>query len=71
MNLHVSLIDGNVARVLSRVLAYDGEVNGAQGQRQLKVLADSLLPKGGAGVFNESVMELGALCCLPRRPVCR
>jgi A/G-specific adenine glycosylase len=33
-------------------------------------LAESLLPKGRAGEFNEAMMELGATVCLPRAPQC-
>jgi A/G-specific adenine glycosylase len=63
-NLDVAVVDGNVARVFCRVFAFGG------GKRQLQVWADELLPHGRAGEFNEAIMELGALCCTPRRPDC-
>ena len=63
-NLDVAVVDGNVARVLCRVFAFSGS------RKQLQVWVDELLPHGRAGEFNESLMELGALCCTPRRPDC-
>ena len=63
-NLDVAVVDGNVARVLCRVFAFGG------GKKQLQAWMDELLPHGRAGEFNESMMELGALCCTPRKPDC-
>ena len=64
-NQDAPLLDGNVKRVLSRVhglrTASDDE---------LWQLAESALPKGRAGVFNEALMELGATVCTPRTPRC-
>lgn len=65
-----AVVDGNVARVLSRVFAYSGDVKTARGKREIQRRADVLLPAGRAADFNEALMELGALVCLPRRPRC-
>ena len=59
----VPLVDGNVARVLARLFRLDGRA-------QAWAKAAELLPPGKAGPFNEALMELGALVCLPRGPRC-
>ncbi len=61
----VPLVDGNVARVLARLFRLDGD---ARAQAWSK--ARELLPRGHAGAFNEALMELGALVCVPRNPRC-
>ncbi|MFL5453769.1 MAG: A/G-specific adenine glycosylase [Myxococcales bacterium] len=63
-----ALVDGNVARVLSRVLRIAG--NAAEVRARAWELAPSLLPEGRAGEFNEAMMELGATVCTPRSPSC-
>lgn len=64
------LVDGNVARVFSRLFALEGAPDSA-GQRELLwSIAGSLVPRRGAGEWNQALMELGALVCLPREPVC-
>lgn len=65
------ILDGNVERVLSRVFLVGGEgADGAHARRQLWALAASLVPKGAAAEFNQSMMELGASLCRPRGPDC-
>ncbi len=65
-----AVLDGNVKRVLARLLAYDGAVNTPAAEKELQEIAQNLLPAGRAGDFNQAVMELGALICLPRNPKC-
>ena len=69
-NLDVAVVDGNVARVLCRVFAFGGDPRGGPAKKRLQAWVDALLPHGRAGEFNESLMELGALCCTPRQPDC-
>lgn len=65
------LVDGNVARVLSRVFALEGEPGSPAGQRALWALAERLVPEGArASAFNQGLMELGATVCTPRDPAC-
>jgi len=64
----VPLVDGNVARVLARVLRLPGDAAEAR-ERSWRV-APQLLPPARAGEFNEALMELGATVCLPRNPRC-
>jgi A/G-specific adenine glycosylase len=66
----VPALDGNVRRVLSRVLAIEEDVTQGAGQRRLWTLAEGLLPPGRAGDFNQALMDLGATVCTPRAPRC-
>jgi A/G-specific adenine glycosylase len=64
------LVDGNVERVLARVFEIDSPL-GEQGTRQaLWRIAERLVPPGRARPFNQGMMELGALVCLPKNPLC-
>jgi A/G-specific adenine glycosylase len=70
LGLDLAVVDGNVARVLSRVMAYSGDVSTSAGKKKLQSWANGLLIPGKAGLSNESLMELGALVCAPRNPAC-
>ncbi len=65
-----AVLDGNVIRVMTRVLAMEEESDKASVKSSLQRTVDDLLPKGRAAVFNESLMELGALVCTPAKPDC-
>ncbi|MCS7081980.1 MAG: A/G-specific adenine glycosylase [Bacteroidetes bacterium] len=65
-----AVLDGNVVRVLSRLFAIAEPVDRPAVRRRLQALAQELLPRGRAGDWNQALMELGALVCRPRRPVC-
>ncbi len=56
-------IDGNARRVLGRL--YD-----LTEAKQLRLVAEQLVPKSKPGNFNQAVMELGATVCLPTDPLC-
>lgn len=60
----VAVVDGNVERVLRRVL---GKNLGGEEKWQA---ADTLLSRRRPGDFNQAMMELGATVCLPRAPLC-
>jgi len=65
-----AVLDGNVARVLTRVFTIDDDVKKGRTRRHLQQLADVLLPPEKPGVFNEAIMELGATVCTPTAPRC-
>ena len=69
-DLDVAVVDGNVFRVLSRVFAERGDITTSSVKRKMEIRAQTLLPIGKAALFNEAMMELGALVCLPRNPTC-
>jgi A/G-specific adenine glycosylase len=64
------LVDGNVARVLSRLFALRCDVRSPAGAREVWALAAKLVPADRPGRHNEALMELGATVCLPREPRC-
>jgi A/G-specific adenine glycosylase len=69
-DLREPALDGNAVRVLSRLLAYTGDVTRSDGQRLLWTFAESLLPRRNVGELNQALMELGSEICLPRAPRC-
>jgi len=65
------LVDGNVERVFSRLFALDALSGSPVLTRECWSLAESLVPpRGGAGEWNQALMELGATLCTPRSPRC-
>jgi len=64
------VVDGNIARVLARLFDYHRPVDSSGGQKWIWRTASDLQPRTGAGIYNEALMELGALVCLPRSPKC-
>ncbi len=60
----VPVVDGNVRRVLQRFLGH------GLSSEQCWRSAEELLDKGRPGDFNQAMMELGALVCLPGTPRC-
>lgn len=70
----VSIADGNVRRVLSRLLAFGGDLSQARAQRELSALAQLLLPDEPSAedmvAYTQGLMDLGAGVCTPRQPAC-
>src|SRR5262245_32161288 len=64
------VLDGNVARVLSRIEAISASVRDPRGSRELWARAATLVPMRGAGTWNQALMELGAMICTPRSARC-
>ncbi len=63
-------IDGNVARVLCRLLALDVDPRRVATKRHLHRAAAPALQRHSPGQLNQALMELGARVCLPRSPRC-
>jgi A/G-specific adenine glycosylase len=66
----VIALDGNLRRVLSRLFDYDQDPRSPEGERYLVEMALGLLPSGAASKFNQALMDLGAMVCLPGAPRC-
>lgn len=69
-NEDVPVVDGNVFRVLSRYFGVETDIASAGAKKEFTSLAKELLPKGKANVFNQAIMEFGALQCVPKNPNC-
>ncbi len=68
-----AVVDGNVARVLARLLHIDLPLGTSAMDRRLWEEAEGLVrrvPPGRPGDFNQALMELGATVCRPRQPTC-
>ncbi|MEO3946514.1 A/G-specific adenine glycosylase [Gorillibacterium sp. CAU 1737] len=63
-------VDGNVMRVLSRFFLLEDDIAKPSARVKIEKLARSLIPEGGAGDFNQGLMELGATVCTPKSPHC-
>jgi A/G-specific adenine glycosylase len=63
------IIDANVRRVVMRLLALEGEADTKQDKKVLEFL-HKVLPDKNIGDFNQALMELGAMVCRSREPLC-
>jgi A/G-specific adenine glycosylase len=66
----VAILDGNVKRVLTRVLAFDGDLAEAKHERALWIEATRLLPEQDIERYTQGLMDLGATLCSQRSPSC-
>jgi A/G-specific adenine glycosylase len=69
-NQNAPIVDGNIIRVLCRYFNIANDAKKSETQKELWALSESLIPRGHAGDFNQSMMELGATVCTPRNPSC-
>lgn len=68
--LEAPLVDGNVARVLSRLLELDGVPGEKAREAALWAAAEVLVSGARPGDWNQALMELGATVCVPQNPLC-
>jgi A/G-specific adenine glycosylase len=69
-NEDVPVVDGNVYRVLSRYFGVETDISSAGARKEFTQLAATVLPIGKANIFNQAIMEFGALQCVPKNPDC-
>ena len=69
-----AILDGNVKRVLTRVLGFDADLSKAANERALWTLAEGLLPLDrldqNMPQYTQGLMDLGSTVCLSRKPLC-
>ena len=70
-NLPHAVVDGNVFRVLARFFAIDTAIDSASGKKIFTALAEQLLEKTKPGIYNQAIMDLGAVVCKPKNPLCK
>jgi A/G-specific adenine glycosylase len=63
-------VDGNVARVISRLFGLDADPRTTGGKQTVQRIADQLLHQTRPGDFNQAWMDLGSMICTPRDPQC-
>ncbi len=69
-NLPYAVVDGNVFRVLARVFGIDKPIDSTEGKKHFAALADKLLDRKIPGLYNQAIMDFGALVCKPAAPLC-
>ncbi|HEX6593038.1 MAG TPA: A/G-specific adenine glycosylase [Bacillota bacterium] len=63
-------VDGNVMRVLSRVLKIDEDIRKQKVRKYFEAIVREIIYKEDPSSFNQAIMELGALVCTPKAPQC-
>jgi len=63
-------VDGNIRRVITRYYDIGTVIHAAETERVILRMVRSTLPEGRAGTYNQALMELGALICTSRSPLC-
>lgn len=66
----VPVVDGNVFRVLSRYFDLETDIAQTAAKKEFAALAFELMPKDNPALFNQAIMEFGALQCVPKNPDC-
>ena len=69
-NEPVAVLDGNVFRVLSRYFNVDSDISLPKTKTEFQNLAQEVLEKDNPAIFNQAIMEFGALQCVPKNPDC-
>lgn len=65
-----AVVDGNVYRVLSRFFGVNEPIDSGKGKKIFASLAHDLLDKVQPALYNQAIMDFGALQCTPLSPDC-
>lgn len=65
-----AVVDGNVYRVLSRVFGVETPIDSTAGKKEFAELAQVLLDTSRPDLYNQAIMDFGAVQCTPQRPDC-
>ena len=75
--LPAAVVDGNVYRVLARHFGIATPINSTEGKKTFAALAQSLMPEATGtseenicGLYNQAIMDFGAIQCTPQSPKC-
>lgn len=69
-NLPYAVVDGNVVRCLSRYFGIFNPADNTKGKKVFSHLADNLLDKEHPALYNQAIMDFGAVICKPKMPLC-
>lgn len=67
---NVPVVDGNVYRVLARYFGIETDISSSRAKKEFTAVAAAHLPAGRASLYNQAMMEFGALQCVPKNPDC-
>ena len=65
LGLPKAAVDGNVLRVITRLTACDTDIMEQSFRREVEEALEQIYPKKESGIFTQSLMELGAMVCVP------
>ena len=65
-----AVVDGNVYRVLSRVFGIEEDISSTKGPKVFEAKANELLDPERSHLYNQAIMEFGAIQCTPKSPAC-
>lgn len=68
--LPLPVVDGNVLRVFARFWALDSDITRPRTRREMSQRLESHIRQSDPSLFNQAIMELGALVCRPTQPKC-
>ena len=68
--LPLAVVDGNVYRVLSRLLADETPIDTTEGKKHYAAIASELLAPEAPSRYNQAIMDFGAMVCTPKNPSC-
>jgi A/G-specific adenine glycosylase len=69
-NRPAPILDGNIRRLFTRLFNIQEPIELSKTEKMLWAIARKLVPEDSPGDFNQGMMELGALICVPRNPKC-
>ena len=69
-NLPYAVVDGNVYRIIARLLASAIPIDSTEGKKYFQEKATALMDKKNPAIYNQAIMDLGATICKPKNPLC-
>lgn len=69
-NAPYAVLDGNVQRVIARYFGISTPIDTTEGKKLYQTLARSLLHHDEPGIYNQAIMDFGAVICKPQNPLC-
>ncbi|VEN72718.1 Adenine DNA glycosylase [Candidatus Desulfarcum epimagneticum] len=64
------VVDGNVLRVATRYMEWRDDISKPAAGKKIRRALEGIIPPSNPGDFNQAIMELGALVCVPKNPDC-
>ncbi len=69
-NENVVVVDGNVKRFISRLFGIYDAIDLPATEKKIRSISQALINKQEPFIFNQALMEFGALQCMPKSPIC-
>jgi A/G-specific adenine glycosylase len=66
----VAVVDGNVFRVFARLYGLYDDISLTRTKSKFKALSEGHMPPKEAAIYNQAIMEFGAVQCTPQKPLC-